>query len=179
MNIEKICPLHGEILSGNLAYYISLYNIWSSYAAETDGTMIAYTSVYGHTKVAVGLLAEELRAKGEFVALYDLARTDRSLAVAEAFRYGKLVLATTTYNGDVFPQMRDFINDIVEHNYQNRTVGFIENGSWAPVAKRKMTEMLSVCKNMTFAESSVKILSAVSEQNKEEIKKLAEELGAK
>lgn len=179
LNIEKICPLHGEILSGNLAYYITLYNIWSSYAAETDGTMIAYTSVYGHTKVAVGLLAEELRAKGEFVALYDLARTDRSLAVAEAFRYGKLVLATTTYNGDVFPQMRDFINDIVEHNYQNRTVGFIENGSWAPVAKRKMTEMLSVCKNMTFAESSVKILSAVSEQNKEEIKKLAEEFGAK
>ena len=179
LNIEKICPLHGEILSENLAYYISLYNIWSSYAVETDGTMIAYTSVYGHTKVAVELLAEELRAKGEFVALYDLARTDRSLAVAEAFRYGKLVLATTTYNGDVFPQMRDFINDIVEHNYQNRTVGFIENGSWAPVAKRKMTEMLSVCKNMTFAESSVKILSAVSEQNKEEIKKLAEEFGAK
>ena len=179
LNIEKICPLHGEILSGNLSYYISLYNIWSSYAAETDGTMIAYTSVYGHTKVAVELLAEELRAKGEFVALYDLARTERSLAVAEAFRYGKLVLATTTYNGDVFPQMRDFINDIVEHNYQNRTVGFIENGSWAPVAKRKMTEMLSVCKNMTFAESSVKILSAVSEQNKEEIKKLAEELGVK
>lgn len=141
--------------------------------------MIAYTSVYGHTKVAAELLAEELRAKGETAALYDLARTDRSLAVAEAFGYGKLVLATTTYNGDIFPAMRDFINDIVEHNYQNRTVGFIENGSWAPVAKRKMTEMLSVCKNITFAESSVKILSAASEQNKEEIKNLAEEIGAK
>lgn len=179
LNIEKICPLHGEVLSGNLAHYISLYNIWSSYAVESEGTLICYTSVYGHTKIAAELLAEELEANGEKVAIYDLARTDESLALAEAFRYGKLVLATTTYNGEVFPAMREFINELIGHNYQNRKVGFIENGSWAPVAKKKMTDMLSVCKNITFAEASVKIISAVNEQNKEEIKKLAEEFGAK
>ena len=179
LDIAKILPLHGPLLTENLGYYLDLYNTWSSYGIESEGVTIAYTSVYGHTEKAVKLLKEEIEKAGVKVAVHDLARCDESEAVEDAFRYGKLVLATTTYNGDVFPQMRDFINDIVEHNYQNRTVGFIENGSWAPVAKRKMTEMLSVCKNMTFAESSVKILSAVSEQNKEEIKKLAEELGAK
>lgn len=179
LNIEKICPLHGEVLSENLAHYISLYNIWSSYAVESEGTLICYTSVYGHTKIAAELLAKELEALGEKVAIYDLARTDGSLALAEAFRYGKLILATTTYNGEVFSAMREFINELIGHNYQNRKVGFIENGSWASVAKKKMTDMLSVCKNITFAEASVKILSAVNEQNKEEIKKLAEEFGAK
>ena len=179
LNIEKICPLHGEILSSNLSEYISLYNIWSSYAVESEGTLICYTSVYGHTKIAAELLAKELETKGEKVAICDLARTDESLALAEAFRYGKLVLATTTYNGEVFPAMREFINELIGHNYQNRKIGFIENGSWAPVAKKKMMDMLSACKNITFAEASVKIISAVNEQNKEEIKKLAEELGAK
>ncbi len=179
LKIDKICPLHGNVLSENLNAYISLYNIWSSYDAESDGTVIAYTSVYGHTKKAVELLAEELKANGETVAVYDLSRADSSLVLAEAFRYDKLVLATTTYNGDVFPAMKDFVNALVEHNFQNKTVGLIENGSWAPVAKRKLTEMLSVCKNITFTESAVKILSAVNEENLKEIRNLAEELGKK
>lgn len=177
LDIAKICPLHGEVLDKNLAHYVSLYNIWSSYAVEKEGVVIAYASVYGNTAGAAKLLKEKLEAKGVCVALYDLARADRSLVLAEAFRYGKLVLASTTYNGDVFPFMRYFIGDLAEHNYQNRTVAFIENGSWAPMAKKKMADMLAGCKNLTFAENSVKIISAVNEQNINEIENLAEELG--
>ena len=177
LDIAKICPLHGEVLDKDLAHYVSLYNIWSSYAVEKEGVVIAYASVYGNTAGAAKLLKEKLEAKGVCVALYDLARTDRSLVLAEAFRYGKLVLASTTYNGDVFPFMRYFIGDLAEHNYQNRTVAFIENGSWAPMAKKKMADMLAGCKNLTFAENSVKIISAVNEQNINEIENLAEELG--
>ena len=177
LDIAKICPLHGEVLDKDLAHYISLYNIWSSYAVEKEGVVIAYASVYGNTAGAAKLLKEKLEAKGVCVALYDLARADRSLVLAEAFRYGKLVLASTTYNGDVFPFMRYFIGDLAEHNYQNRTVAFIENGSWAPMAKKKMADMLAGCKNLTFADNSVKIISAVNEQNINEIENLAEELG--
>lgn len=177
LDIAKICPLHGEVLDKDLAHYISLYNIWSSYAVEKEGVVIAYASVYGNTAGAAKLLKEKLEAKGVCVALYDLAREDRSLVLAEAFRYGKLVLASTTYNGDVFPFMRYFIGDLAEHNYQNRTVAFIENGTWAPMAKKKMADMLAGCKNLTFAENSVKIISAVNEQNINEIENLAEELG--
>ena len=177
LDIAKICPLHGEVLDKDLAHYISLYNIWSSYAVEKEGVVIAYASVYGNTARAAKLLKEKLEAKGVCVALYDLARADRSLVLAEAFRYGKLVLASTTYNGDVFPFMRYFIGDLAEHNYQNRTVAFIENGTWAPMAKKKMADMLAGCKNLTFAENSVKIISAVNEQNINEIENLAEELG--
>ena len=177
LDIAKICPLHGEVLDKDLAHYISLYNTWSSYAVEKEGVVIAYASVYGNTAGAAKLLKEKLEAKGVCVALYDLARADRSLVLAEAFRYGKLVLASTTYNGDVFPFMRYFIGDLAEHNYQNRTVAFIENGSWAPMAKKKMADMLAGCKNLTFAENSVKIISAVNEQNINEIENLAEELG--
>lgn len=177
LDIAKICPLHGEVLDKDLAHYISLYTIWSSYAVEKEGVVIAYASVYGNTAGAAKLLKEKLEAKGVCVALYDLARADRSLVLAEAFRYGKLVLASTTYNGDVFPFMRYFIGDLAEHNYQNRTVAFIENGTWAPMAKKKMADMLAGCKNLTFAENSVKIISAVNEQNINEIENLAEELG--
>lgn len=177
LDIAKICPLHGEVLDKDLEHYISLYNIWSSYAVEKEGVVIAYASVYGNTAGAAKLLKEKLEAKGVCVALYDLARADRSLVLAEAFRYGKLVLASTTYNGDVFPFMRYFIGDLAEHNYQNRTVAFIENGTWAPMAKKKMADMLAGCKNLTFAENSVKIISAVNEQNINEIENLAEELG--
>lgn len=177
LDIAKICPLHGEVLDKDLAHYVSLYNIWSSYAVEKEGVVIAYVSVYGNTAGAAKLLKEKLEAKGVCVALYDLARADRSLVLAEAFRYGKLVLASTTYNGDVFPFMRYFIGDLAEHNYQNRTVAFIENGTWAPMAKKKMADMLAGCKNLTFAENSVKIISAVNEQNINEIENLAEELG--
>ncbi len=177
LDIAKICPLHGEVLDKDLAHYISLYNIWSSYAVEKEGVVIAYASVYGNTAGAAKLLKEKLEAKGVCVALYDLARADRSLVLAEAFRYGKLVLASTTYNGDVFPFMRYFIGDLAEHNYQNRTVAFIENGTWAPMAKKKMADMLAGCKNLTYAENSVKIISAVNEQNINEIENLAEELG--
>ena len=177
LDIAKICSLHGEVLDKDLAHYVSLYNIWSSYAVEKDGVVIAYASVYGNTAGAAKLLKEKLEAKGVCVALYDLARADRSLVLAEAFRYGKLVLASTTYNGDVFPFMRYFIGDLAEHNYQNRTVAFIENGTWAPMAKKKMSDMLAGCKNLTFAENSVKIISAVNEQNINEIENLAEELG--
>lgn len=177
LDIAKICPLHGEVLDKDLAHYVSLYNIWSSYAVEKEGVVIAYASVYGNTAGAAKLLEEKLEAKGVCVALYDLARADRSLVLAEAFRYGKLVLASTTYNGDVFPFMRYFIGDLAEHNYQNRTVAFIENGTWAPMAKKKMADMLAGCKNLTFAENSVKIISAVNEQNINEIENLAEELG--
>lgn len=175
--IKTICPLHGPVLDQNLGYYLNLYNVWSSYLAETDGVMIAYTSVYGNTKQAVELLEQELKSLGcERVVLTDLARCDRFEAVEDAFRYNRLVLATTTYNGEIFPFMRDFIHDIVERNYQNRTVGFIENGSWAPMATKVMKGMLEKCKNLQYTQSSVKLLSALSSESKAQIKVLAKEL---
>ncbi|MBO7186862.1 MAG: FprA family A-type flavoprotein [Clostridia bacterium] len=174
--VDAICPLHGPILTENLGYYINLYDIWSSYKVESDGVVIAYTSVYGNTKKAVELLEQELSKKGVKVAVNDLARCDMAEAVEDAFRYGKIVLATTTYNGDIFPFMKEFINHLTERNYQNRTVAFIENGSWAPIATKVMKGMLENCKNLTFTENGVKILSAVSEENEKQISALAEEL---
>ncbi|MBQ8395254.1 MAG: FprA family A-type flavoprotein [Clostridia bacterium] len=175
--IRCICPLHGPVLKENLGYYLDLYNTWSRYGVESEGVVIAYTSVYGNTKKAVELLAEELKKKGcKKVVVNDLARCDMAEALEDAFRYGKIVLATTTYNGEIFPFMREFITDLVEHNFQNRTVAFIENGSWAPMATRRMRAMLEPCKNLSFTESTVKILSAMSEENKEEIAALADEL---
>ena len=176
LDIAKICPLHGPVLTENLGYYINLYDIWSSYKVESDGVVIAYTSVYGNTKVAAELLAEKLEAKGQKVTVHDLARTDMAEAVEDAFRYGKLVLATTTYNGDVFPFMKEFIHHLTERNYQNRTIGLIENGSWAPVAAKVMAKMLEGGKNLTFTNTTVKIFSAVSQENKAQIEALAEEL---
>ena len=175
--VKTICPLHGPVLNDNLGYYLDLYNTWSSYQAETDGVMIAYTSVYGNTKKAVELLKQELKAQGcEKVVVTDLARNDRFEAVEDAFRYKKLVLATTTYNGEIFPFMRDFIQDIIERNYQNRTVGFIENGSWAPMAAKVMRGMLEKCKNLQYTQANVKLLSSLSEESREQIKVLAKEL---
>ena len=175
--IQAICPLHGPVLDKDLKYYLDLYNTWSSYQAETDGVMIAYTSVYGNTKKAVELLEKELKTQGcEKVVVTDLARSDRFEAVEDAFRYKKLVLATTTYNGEIFPFMRDFIQDITERNYQNRTVGFIENGSWAPMATKVMRGMLEKCKNLQYTQANVKLLSSLSEESREQIKALAKEL---
>ena len=177
LQIEKICPLHGPVLTENLGYYLNLYNIWSSYGVESEGVLIAYTSVYGNTKKAVMLLADELKALGcPKVVVNDLARCDMAEAVEDAFRYGKLVLATTTYNGDIFPFMREFIEHLTERNFQNRKVGFVENGSWAPMATKVMGEMLSKCKNLEYAETNIKILSAVTEENIVEIKALAKEM---
>ena len=177
LEISVICPLHGPILTENLGYYLGLYNTWSSYGVESDGVVIAYTSVYGNTKKAVELLEEELKKAGcPKVAVNDLARCDRAEAVEDAFRYGKLVLATTTYNGDVFPFMRDFIHELTERNYQKRTVGIIENGSWAPVAAKKIKSMLEASKELTFTDTTVTLRSALNAQNKEEIKALAQEL---
>ena len=177
LDISVICPLHGPILTDNLGYYINLYNIWSSYSVETEGVVIAYTSVYGHTKEAAELLAEELKKAGcPKVAVNDLARCDMAEAVEDAFRYGTLVLATTTYNNDVFPFMREFINHLTERNYQNRTVAFIENGSWAPTAAKTMQKMLEGCKNITFAENTVHILSALNAESTAQISNLAGEL---
>ena len=177
LTINAICPLHGPVLKENLAYYVGLYNVWSSYGVESEGVMIAYTSVYGNTKKAVELLEAELTKNGcPKVVVCDLARSDMAEAVEDAFRYGKIVLATTTYNGEIFPFMREFIASLVERNYQNRTVAFMENGSWAPVAARVMQTMLEKCKNLRFADTSVKIVSVVSEENKEQIKVLANEL---
>ena len=177
LEINAICPLHGPVLNENLEYYLNLYNVWSSYGVETDGVMIAYTSVYGNTKKAVELLECELKAQGcENVVLTDLARSERSEAVEDAFRYGKIVFATTTYNGEIFPFMRDFMHDLTERNFQNRTVAFIENGSWAPMATKVMRGMLEKCKNLNYAQTTVKILSALSTENCEQIKLLAEEL---
>ncbi len=176
LDIEKICPLHGPVLSENLEYYINLYDIWSSYKPEEEGVVIAYTSVYGNTKKAALTLAEELEKKGVKVTVNDLARCDMAEAVEDAFRYNKLVLATTTYNNDIFPYMREFINHLTERNFQNRTVAFMENGSWAPNAKKVMASMLEKCKNITYADTSVKIMSAVDEVVAEQIIKLAEEL---
>ena len=176
LEIAKICPLHGPVLTENLGHYINLYDIWSSYRVESDGILIAYTSVYGHTKKAVELLAEKLEAKGQKVTVADLARDDMAEAVEDAFRYGKLVLATTTYNGDMFPFMKEFINHLTERSYQNRTVAFIENGSWAPVAGKFMKKMLENSKNLTFTDTTVKIFSAMNDKNVAEIDALVEEL---
>lgn len=177
LEIKTICPLHGPILTENLGYYLDLYNTWSSYGVETEGIVIAYTSVYGNTKKAVEMLAEKLKANGcPKVAVNDLARCDMAEAVEDAFRYGKLVLATTTYNADIFPFMREFIDHLIERGFKNKTIGFIENGSWAPLAVKVMKERLANCKNLTFADTTVKILSAVNEQNKKEITSLANEL---
>ena len=176
LEIKMICPLHGPVLKENLGHYINLYDIWSSYRVESDGILIAYTSIYGHTKKAVDLLAQKLEAKGQKVTVADLARDDMAEAVEDAFRYGKLVLATTTYNGDMFPFMKDFINHLTERNFQNRTVAFIENGSWAPVAGKFMKKMLENSKNLTFTDATVKIFSAMNEKNVAEIDALVEEL---
>ena len=174
--INVICPLHGPVLTENLGYYLNLYTIWSSCGVETDGVLIAYTSVYGNTKKAVELLEEELKKLGApKVVVNDLARTDMAEAVEDAFRYGKIVLATTTYNGDIFPFMKEFINHLTERNFQNRKIGFIENGSWAPVATKVMKGMLENCKNLEFVENGVKIMSAVNEENIEQIKALAKQ----
>lgn len=177
LDIQAICPLHGPVLAENLPYYLGLYNTWSSYQPEEDGVVIAYTSIYGNTKKAVEQLAAELRAKGcPHVALYDLARDDMTAAVGDAFRYSKLVLASPTYNGDVFPFTRFFIDHLTERNFQNRTVALVENGSWAPTAARVMAKMLEGCKNLTFAQQPVKILSAPSDASTAQIQALAAEL---
>lgn len=176
LDVEIICPLHGPVLNENLGYYIGLYDTWSSYRPETEGVCIAYTSVYGNTKKAVELLEKELAEKGVKVAVSDLARCDMHEAVEDAFRYSHLVLATTTYNADVFPFMKEFINHLTERGYQNRTVAFIENGSWAPMATKVMKAMLEKSKNLTYTEAGVKINSAVSDANIAEIKALADEL---
>lgn len=177
LDIAVICPLHGPILKENLGYYLNLYDIWSSYSVESDGIMIAYTSVYGNTKKAVGLLADKLREKGcPKVVVTDLARSDMAENVEDAFRYGRLVLATTTYNAGIFPFMREFICHLTERNYQNRTVAFIENGSWAPLATKTMREMLSASKNITFADTVVSIKSALDAKSEQSIEDLADEL---
>ena len=177
LDIQIICPLHGPVLTENLGYYLNLYNTWSSYQPEEDGVVIAYTSVYGHTKEAVDLLADKLRAKGcPNVILHDLARADMAEAVEDAFRYSKLILATITYNAGIFPFMRDFIEHLTDRNYQNRTVAFMENGSWAPTAAKGMKALLENSKKLTFAENTVRILSALSEDSRAQIEALADEL---
>ena len=177
LDIQTICPLHGPILTENLGHYIEKYDIWSSYKVESEGVVIAYSSVYGNTKKAVELLAEKLKEKGcPKVVVTDLAREDMAEAVEDAFRYGKIVLASTTYNGDVFPLMKTFIEHLTERNYQNKTIGLIENGSWASMAGKVMTGMFEKSKNITWLETSVKIMSSMDEQNKADIEKMAEEL---
>lgn len=175
LDIRTICPLHGPVLSENLGYYLNLYNIWSSYGVESEGVMVAYTSVYGNTRKAAEKLAEKLQEKGCVkVVLCDLAREDMAEAVEDGFRYGKLALATTTYNAEIFPFMKQFIDHLVERNYQSRTVGFIENGSWAPLAAKHMRKMLENCKNITFLEPVVTIRSALTEENEAQLDSLAE-----
>ena len=177
LDIATICPLHGPVLTENLGYYINLYDIWSSYRVESEGVVIAYTSVYGHTKAAVELLAQKLQAKGcPKVVVHDLARTDMAEAVGDAFRYGKLVLATTTYNADVYPFMKEFIHHLTGRNFQNRTVALMENGSWAPLAAKVMRSMLEGSKNLTFTDTTVRILSALNDESKAQVEALAEEL---
>ena len=177
LDIQVICPLHGPVLSENLGYYINLYDIWSSYSVESEGVVIAYTSVYGNTKKAVMRLAEKLKENGcPKVVVNDLARCDMAEAVEDAFRYGKIVLATTTYNGEIFPFMREFINHLTERNYQNRTVAFIENGSWSPLATKVMKEMLTNSKNITYTENAVRIMSALNDESSAQIDALAAEL---
>ncbi len=176
LELAAICPLHGPVLTENLGYYLNLYHIWSSYTPEDEGVCIAYTSVYGHTREAVELLAEKLREKGRTVVLHDLARCDRSKAVEDAFRYDRLVLATTTYNTEVFPFMRDFILDLTERNFRNRTVGLIENGSWAPTAAGVMRRMLEKAKELTWLSTTVTLRSALSDESRAQIAAMAEEL---
>ena len=177
LEINTICPLHGPVLKENLDYYLNLYDIWSGYKTESEGVVIAYTSVYGNTKKAVEKLADELKKNGcEKVVLNDLARCDMAEAVEDAFRYGKIVLATTTYNADIFPFMREFINHLTERNFQNKTVAFIENGSWGPMATKVMKGMLEKSKNLTLCETEVKILSALNSDSEKQIENLAKEL---
>ena len=180
LDIQIICPLHGPVLKENLEYYVNLYQTWSSYGVESEGIMIAYTSVYGNTKKAAGLLAEKLTEKGcPKVVVADLAREDMAECVEDAFRYGKLVLATTTYNTEMFPFMREFIDELISHNYQKRTIALMENGSWAPMAAKAMRARLEGCKDITFAENAVQIRSALNEENMAQIDALAEELMSK
>ena len=176
LDIAMICPLHGPVLKENLGYYLNLYDIWSSYKVESEGVVIAYTSIYGNTKKAVELLEQKLLEKGAKVVVHDLARCDMTEAVEDAFRYGKIVLATSTYNGDIFPFMKTFIHHLTERNFQNRTVGLIENGSWAPVAAKVMAGMLEKSKNITFTGTTVKIFSAMNDENRAQISAMAEEL---
>lgn len=180
LDIQIICPLHGPVLKENLDYYVNLYQTWSSYGVESEGIMIAYTSVYGHTKEAAELLAKKLTEKGcSKVVVADLAREDKAECVEDAFRYGKLVLATTTYNTEMFPFMREFIDELISHNYQKRTVALMENGSWAPMAAKAMRARLESCKDLTFTENTVQIRSALNEENIAQIEALADELMAK
>ena len=174
--ISRICPLHGPVLENNLAHYLELYDTWSSYKPEKEGVVIAYTSIYGHTKEAVLVLENMLKARGAEVTVLDLARADRPECIAQAFRYSKLVLATTTYNGTIFPAMREFIDCLVERNYRGRKVALIENGSWAPVAAAAMAEKLSKCKDLTFCKTTVKIRSALNEESQAQLSALADEL---
>ena len=177
LDIQTICPLHGPILKENLGYYINLYDIWSSYAVESEGVVIAYTSVYGHTKKAVELLEKKLIEKGcPKVAVFDLARDDMAEAVEDAFRYGKLVLATTTYNADIFPFMKEYIHHLTERNFQNRTVALIENGTWAPLAAKVMKNMFEGSKKLTFTDTTVHIKSALNEESTAQVEALADEL---
>ena len=177
LEINAICPLHGPVLTENLGHYLNLYTIWSSYQVETEGTVIAYTSVYGNTKKAVELLAEKLTEEGcPKVVVTDLARDDMAEAVEDAFRYGKLILATTTYNGDIFPFMKEFINHLTERSYQNRKIGFVENGSWAPMAAKIMKAAFEKSKNITFADTTVTVRSAVNEESEAQIAALAKEM---
>lgn len=177
LDIQTICPLHGPVLKENLGYYVNLYDIWSGYKTESDGVLIAYTSVYGNTKNAVEKLADELKKNGcQKVVLNDLARCDMAEAVEDAFRYGKIVFATTTYNAEIFPFMREFINHLTERNFQNKTVAFVENGSWAPMATKVMKGMLEKSKNLNLCETEVKILSSLNTENEKQIEDLAKEL---
>lgn len=177
LDIQIICPLHGPVLTENLEYYVNLYNIWSSYGVESEGVLIAYTSVYGNTKKAVEKLATLLEKGGcPKVVVNDLARCDMAEAVEDAFRYGKMVLATTTYNAEIFPFMREFIHHLTERGYQNRTVGLIENGSWAPTAAKVMRGMLEGCKNLTFTDTTVRIVSALNDESEQQLESLAKEL---
>lgn len=177
LDIQTICPLHGPVLNENLGYYLNLYNIWSSYQPEEEGIMIAYTSVYGNTKKAVLELAEKLKQNGaEKVVVNDIARCDMAEAVEDAFRYSKIVLATTTYNADIFPFMREFINHLTERNFQNRTVAFVENGSWAPTAAKVMKGMFEKSKNLTYTDTTVKISSALNDESAAQLDTLAKEL---
>ena len=176
LDIKTICPLHGPVLTGDLSHYMSLYDIWSSYGVESEGVCIAYTSVYGNTKKAAELLAKKLEERGCKAAISDLARCDMAEAVEDAFRYGKLVLATTTYNADIFPFMRQFIDHLTERNYQNRTLGFIENGTWAPAAAKIMKAMFEKSRNINYIDTTVTLRSAMTEENAEAIDRMAEEL---
>lgn len=178
LEINKICPLHGPVLCDDLGHYINKYDIWSSYRVEDEGVTIAYSSVYGHTKTVALKLAEALEKSGTKVEAFDLARDDQAEAVECAFRYSKLVLATTTYNGSIFPVMNTFIHALKEHNFQNRKVAFIENGTWVPVAMKVMKELLADCKNLTFADNNVTVKGALNESSEAQLMALAEEFKA-